>query len=156
LRSWQGKSLIPSDFMVCELEKGGGSENLLLKRFRRAPGVAVSGAGHSDRVPRSCGNVSIIYKTTGHHPSCFENLSGALQPFGVDPDRIPTTFNMFMNVSIAASGELTIGPPRSRPGDYIHGARRNGPHRRVTACSAQMSDNYRFKPNAFEIDGVAT
>jgi uncharacterized protein YcgI (DUF1989 family) len=106
--------------------------------------------------PCSPETFSIIYKTTAHHPSCFENLSGALQPFGIDPDRIPTTFNIFMNVSIAASGELTIGPPLSRPGDYIALRAEMDLIVGLTACSAEMSNNYRFKPIDFEIDRVAT
>ena len=32
------------------------------------------------------------------HPSCFANLCQALAPFGVDPDRIGTTLNVFMDV----------------------------------------------------------
>ena len=59
----------------------------------------------------------ILYKTTGHHPSCFENLARSLEPFGIAPDAIPTTLNIFMNVDVLPSGELRILPPRSRAGD---------------------------------------
>ena len=39
--------------------------------------------------PCSPETFSIIYKTAGHHPSCFENLVGALAPFGIIADRQP-------------------------------------------------------------------
>ena len=102
--------------------------------------------------PCSPETFSIIYKTTGHHPSCFGNLVSALTPFGIDPDRIPTTFNIFMNVSIAGDGELSIDRPRSRPGDYIELRAELDLIVGLTACSAEMSNNYRFKPIEFEVD----
>jgi uncharacterized protein YcgI (DUF1989 family) len=64
--------------------------------------------------PCSPETFSILYRSTGHHPSCFENLAGALAPFGIAPDAIPTTLNVFMNVDVMPSGELRILPPRSR------------------------------------------
>ena len=51
--------------------------------------------------PCSPETFSIIYKTTGHHPSCFENLATSLAPFGIAPDCIPTTLNVFMNVEMS-------------------------------------------------------
>lgn len=42
----------------------------------------------------------ILYKHVGHHPSRFENLRLALEPFGIDSARIGTAFNIFMNVNI--------------------------------------------------------
>lgn len=37
---------------------------------------------------------NIIYRTTGHHPSCFENLVQSLRLYGIEPDAIPTTLNV--------------------------------------------------------------
>ena len=53
------------------------------------------------------------------HPSCFANLCDALAPFGVDPDRIGTTLNVFMDVWTDTRGELHIDPPPTRPGDLF-------------------------------------
>ncbi len=69
--------------------------------------------------PCSPETFQIIYRLDGDHPSCFGNLVKNLAPFGIEPDHIPTTFNVFMNVVVASSGELTIGPPLSKPGDYL-------------------------------------
>ena len=96
--------------------------------------------------PCSPETFTIIYKTTAHHPSCFENLVKALSPFGIAPDRIPTTLNVFMNVEVAPDGELRILPPRSRAGDYLLLRAEMDMIVGVTACSAELSNNGSFKP----------
>ena len=55
-----------------------------------------------------------LYDWEVHHPSCFENLANGLREFGIQPDQIPTTFNIFMNVLIRPDGELSIEAPLSR------------------------------------------
>jgi uncharacterized protein YcgI (DUF1989 family) len=101
--------------------------------------------------PCSGETFQIIYKNVEAHPSCFNNLATNLAPFGIAPDSIPTTFNIFMNVEIDASGTLKILPPRSRAGDSIVLRAEMDLIVGLTACSAEMSNNYRFKPIAFEI-----
>jgi uncharacterized protein YcgI (DUF1989 family) len=103
--------------------------------------------------PCSPETFSIIYKTKGRHPSCLENLRSALRPFDIDGDRIRTTFNIFMNVDVASNGELTIGAPLSRAGDSITLRAEIDLIVGLTACSAEMSNNYSFKPIQFEIGG---
>jgi len=104
--------------------------------------------------PCSPDTFRIIYGNTDHHPSCFENLARNLTPFGIRPDQIPTTFNVFMNVSPhPETGELTIAPPLSRPGDYLDLRAEMDLIVGVTACSAEMSNNYRFKPIDLEVRG---
>ena len=56
-----------------------------------------------------------------------------------------------MNVSVLASGELKIDPPRSKPGDFILLRAEMDLIVGLTACSAEMSNNYAFKPIDFEI-----
>jgi len=101
--------------------------------------------------PCSPDTFRIIYGTTGHHPSCFENLAMAFAPFGIAPDTIPTTLNVFMNVEVAPSGELNILPPRSRAGDYIVLRAEMDMIVGVTACSAELSNNGTFKPIDVEL-----
>jgi uncharacterized protein len=102
--------------------------------------------------PCSQETFTLLYKHDGSHPSCFENLSRCLTDFGVPPDNIPTTFNIFMNVEVASDGGLAVRPPRSKPGDYIELRAEMDLIVGLTACSAEMSNNYRFKPIDFEID----
>ncbi|MCA1581276.1 MAG: urea carboxylase-associated family protein [Acidobacteria bacterium] len=101
--------------------------------------------------PCSPETFTILYKTTGHHPSCFENLAGALRRHGIAPDTIPTTWNVFMNVDVLPSGELKILPPRSKPGDHVLLRAEMDLIVGVTACSAELSNNGRFKPIDVEI-----
>ena len=96
--------------------------------------------------PCSPETFTIIYRTTAHHPSCFENLTTHLTPFGIAPDAIPTTLNVFMNVEVMPSGELSILPPRSRAGDYILLRAEMDLIVGVTACSAELSNNGSFTP----------
>ncbi len=101
--------------------------------------------------PCSPETFQIIYDNHDPHPSCFMNLATNLAPFGIAPDQIPTTFNVFMNVLVAPSGELTIGPPTSKAGDYLDLRAEMDLIVGVTACSAEMSNNYLFKPIDVEI-----
>lgn len=101
--------------------------------------------------PCSRDTFRLLYDFHDYHPSCFENLSKNLAPFGVEPDAIPTTFNVFMKVVVLPTGELRIDPPPSRPGDYILLRAELDLIVGVTACSAEKSNNYSFKPIDVEI-----
>ncbi len=80
------------------------------------------------------------------HPSCFDNLCRALEPFGVEPDQIATTVNIFMNVWTDQSGELHIDPPTSVAGDRITFRAEIDLHVGLTACSAEKSNGGVCKP----------
>jgi uncharacterized protein YcgI (DUF1989 family) len=101
--------------------------------------------------PCSPETFEIIYDAKGHHPSCFENLTKALTPFGIQPDSIPTTLNVFMNVEVSPSGELRILAPRSKAGDHLLLRAEMDMIVGVTACSAELSNNGRFKPIDIEL-----
>jgi uncharacterized protein len=92
-----------------------------------------------------------IYGFGPGHPSCFQNLAGALAPFGVAPDRIPTAFNIFMNVTVAPTGELAVMPPLSGPGDAISLRAEMDLIIGLTACSAEQSNNWSFKPIDYRV-----
>jgi uncharacterized protein len=95
----------------------------------------------------------LIYHDMQYHPSCFENLARALRDYGIAPDSIPTTFNIFMNVDVQPTGELKVLPPRSKAADFIELRAEMDLIVGLTACSADMSNNYRFKPIEYEIAG---
>lgn len=101
--------------------------------------------------PCSPETFQIIYNNHEYHPSCFENLHMNLAQFGITPDMIPTTFNVFMNVVVLETGELRIDPPPSKAGDYIIFRAEMDLILGITACSAEMSNNYSFKPIDVEI-----
>lgn len=117
---------------------------------RSRPMFAIVGdaVGRHDFLLTPCSQQTfeIIYGVSEPHPSCLENLSAAFAPFGIAPDAIGTTFNIFMNVAIAPDGRLSVLPPLSKPGDSIELRAEMDLIVGLTACSAEMSNNYAFKP----------
>lgn len=101
--------------------------------------------------PCSPETFEILYDNHVYVSSCFENLCRNLEPFGISPDMIPTTLNVFMNVNVAGTGELSIDPPTSKAGDFIELRAEMDLIVGVTACSAPKSNNGGFKPIDIEI-----
>ena len=93
----------------------------------------------------------ILYKHRGHHPSCFENLKNAFAPYGVAPNLISTTFNIFMKVDVDPEGRVAVRPPLSKAGDSIELRAEMDLVCALTACSAEGSNNGSFKPIDFEV-----
>jgi len=101
--------------------------------------------------PCSPETFEIMYGKDGYHPSCFENLSTNLQKFNISPDDIPTAFNIFMNVEVAEDGKISVKPPKSQAGDYILFQAEMDLIVGLTACSAEESNNFSFKPIHYQI-----
>ena len=101
--------------------------------------------------PCSKDTFRIIYGDEHPHHGCFGNLADALAPYGIQPDQIPTAFNVFMNVTINAEGRLSVEPPLSKAGDHIVLEAEQALVVALTACSALQSNNYAFKPIHYEI-----
>ena len=94
----------------------------------------------------------ILYGNRDPHPGCFENLVSALKEFNVDPRSMITTFNIFMNVESVSDGKISVLPPRSRAGDRLALRAKMDVVVGLTACSAELSNNFSFKPIDFRID----
>jgi uncharacterized protein YcgI (DUF1989 family) len=102
--------------------------------------------------PCSADTFRIIYGHTNPHRGCHGNLSEALKPFGITPDMIPTCFNIFMNVPVDANtGKLSVLPPKTKAGDHLTFRAEMDLVVGLTACSAEMSNNYSFKPIGYKI-----
>lgn len=101
--------------------------------------------------PCSPETFQIIYDNHAYHPSCFENLYTNLREFGIEPDDVPTAFNIFMNVQFAQDGSLSVDPPLSKAGDYMLLKAKMDLIVGLTACSAEQSNNFSFKPIQYEI-----
>lgn len=95
----------------------------------------------------------LLYRHEGHHPSCFENLYNAFEPFGIKPEQISTTFNIFMNVTVDASGLVRVEAPKSKAGDFIELRAEMDLICALTSCSAEQSNNGSFKPIDYRIVG---
>jgi uncharacterized protein YcgI (DUF1989 family) len=95
----------------------------------------------------------IIYGHAHPHKGCLGNLCEALKEYGIKPDDIPITFNIFMHVAVnGATGKLSVLPPKSKAGDHVTLRARMDLLVGLTACSAEMSNNYAFKPIGYRID----
>jgi len=103
--------------------------------------------------PCSPETFKIMYKNEEYHPSCFENLYTNLEKFEIEPDDIPTAFNIFMNVQFDSQGRISVDPPLSNAGDYVLFEAKMDLIVALTACSAEDSNGGTFKPIHYEIIG---
>lgn len=102
--------------------------------------------------PCSADTFRIIYGHEHPHCGCFGNLANALEKYGIKPDDIPISFNIFMHVTVDGNtGKVDVLPPKSKAGDYIILEAKMDLIVGLTACSAEMSNNYSFKPIGYEI-----
>ncbi|MGV8990944.1 MAG: DUF1989 domain-containing protein [Thiobacillus sp.] len=102
--------------------------------------------------PCSADTFRILYGHEHPHRGCHGNLSEALAPFGISSDQIPVTFNIFMNVDVnGETGEIAVRPPRSKAGDYVDFVAQMDLIVGLTACSAEQSNNYSFKPIEYDV-----
>ena len=104
--------------------------------------------------PCSADTFRIIYGHQHPHRGCFGNLAEALGAFGIEADAIPVSFNVFMHVTIdAVTGKVSVLPPKSKAGDFIIIEAAMDLIVGLTACAAEMSNNYAFKPIGYFIEG---
>ena len=102
--------------------------------------------------PCSAEMFRITYGHTDPHQGCFGNLKQALGEFGIQPDAIPTCFNIFMHVTVdGITGKLSVLPPKSKAGDFIILESKMDLIVGMTSCSAGLSNNFSYKPIAYEI-----
>ncbi|MBA3665909.1 MAG: urea carboxylase-associated family protein [Bacteroidetes bacterium] len=101
--------------------------------------------------PCSADTFRIIYGHKHPHRGCAGNLAEALKEYGIGPDDIPISFNIFMNVDVKESGKISVLPPKSKSGDYIILEAKMDLVVGLTACSAEMSNNYSFKPIGYSV-----
>ncbi|MGY2133221.1 DUF1989 domain-containing protein [Hymenobacter sp. HD11105] len=103
--------------------------------------------------PCSADTFRIIYGHQQPHRGCFGNLSAALDEHGISPDAIPICFNIFMHVTVDGdTGKVGVLPPKSKAGDYVVLEAKMDLLVGMTACSAEMSNNYSFKPIGYQIE----
>lgn len=91
------------------------------ERSRRMLSIVSDQAGRHDFLISACSveMYRIQYGVAGYHANCHDNLRSALRGFGVEPQSLPTPFNLFMNAEVGADGRLSVLPPRSKAGDAI-------------------------------------
>ncbi|QAA81089.1 urea carboxylase-associated family protein [Aequorivita sp. H23M31] len=122
-------------------------------RSRKMMKILEDTNGRNDFLLAPCSpeTFEIMYSHQGYHPSCFENLYTNLERFGLQPDDVPTAFNVFMNVQFAPDGKLSVLPPLSTAGDFVLFQAEMDLIVALTACSAEDSNGGSFKPIHYEI-----
>ncbi len=78
----------------------------------------------------------ITYGITEETPNCLDNFTKSLEPHGIEPWRIPTPFNIFLNAELSTDGAIAVRPARSRAGEFIDLRVEMDLLVAVTACSA--------------------
>ncbi len=124
-------------------------------RSRVMLGIVEDTAGLHDFLLTPCSAATFrhFYPDMPVHRGCFGNLAAALAPFGIEPDAIPTAFNVFMNVPVdGASGKIEVLPPTTRAGDFIRLRAEIDLIIGLTACSAPASNGGSFKPIHYLIE----
>ncbi len=102
--------------------------------------------------PCSAETFKIIYGHEKPHCGCFGNIAKAIEHYGIQPDRIPVSFNVFMHVTVDGnSGKIEVKPPLSKAGDFVVFTAEMDLIVALTACSAEMSNNYSFKEIGWEV-----
>ena len=101
--------------------------------------------------PCSLKMFQLVSGTHEYHPSCHENLAQNLAEFGIGPDQISTTFNIFMNVEARADGRVSIRVPLSVAGDSITFHAAMDLIVGLTACSHEETNDGTCKPIEYEI-----
>lgn len=104
--------------------------------------------------PCSADTFRIIYGHTQPHRGCLGNLAAALKEYNIGEDSIPICFNIFMHVTVnGETGAIAVLPPKSNAGDYVVLEAKMDLIIGMTACSAEMSNNYSFKPIGYCVEG---
>ncbi len=102
--------------------------------------------------PCSKDTFKIIYGHTSPHCGCLGNLATVLKPYKITEDDIPVCFNIFMNVRVnGRTGKIKVLPPKSRANDFVIVKAKMDLIVGITACSAEMSNNYSFKPIGYQV-----
>lgn len=102
--------------------------------------------------PCSADTFRILYGDADPLPGCEGNLARVLGPHGIDRDRIPVAFNLFMHVAVdGETGRIAVRPPLSRAGDLVRLRALLPLLVGLTACSAGQSNNFHCTPIDYRV-----
>lgn len=93
----------------------------------------------------------IVAGNHNYHPSCLENLVQAFAKFDIPPERIGTTFNIFMNVTVAADGKIKVEAPLSKSKDSVLFEAKMDLVVALTACSDEGTNDGCCKPITYKV-----
>ncbi|MBC7742262.1 MAG: urea carboxylase-associated family protein [Bdellovibrionaceae bacterium] len=101
--------------------------------------------------PCSLKMFQIVANNSEYHPSCHENLAKSFAAYGISPDQISTTFNIFMNVQVAPDGAIRINASKAKKGDWVTFKAEMDLLIGLTACSHEETNQFKFSEIGYAI-----
>lgn len=124
---------------------------LYSNRSTRFARVVEDTVGIHDQLLAPCSEAMYERRGQHGHRSCHANLAEALRRFGITPDLVSATINVFMDVRIRPNGDVAIFPPASRSGDVFALQALCPLVVGLTACSSELTNDGRCKPIGYEV-----
>lgn len=110
--------------------------------------VTADSVGVHDLLLSPCSRTMFARRGELDHPSCHENLYRALERFGLGPDDVTATLNVFMDVRVEGNA-IRLYPPPSKAGDSFELTAEVDCIIGITACSSELTNNGHCKPICF-------
>jgi uncharacterized protein YcgI (DUF1989 family) len=105
------------------LQKIGFTTGDVLYSSRRVPMLTIThdtSPGVHDSLLAACDSERYrMLGFEGRHENCADNFARALTQIGVTPPRVPSPFNVFMNIPVDADGGVSFQAPLTSAGDYL-------------------------------------
>jgi uncharacterized protein YcgI (DUF1989 family) len=104
-----------------------------------------------DMLLTPCSSAMFERRGEPKHRSCHENLYTSLAQFGIGPDDVVATLNVFMDVRVGVDRKISIYPPPSKPGDRFAIRALRDLVVGITACSSEVTNAGSCKPVSYEV-----
>lgn len=101
-----------------------------------------------------CSEVMFARRGEFDHRSCHSNLSHALRSFGLGPDDVRTTLNVFMDVRIEGN-RIALYPPPNGPQDLFAVRAELPIIVAISSCSSELTNAGRCKPVRYWVEREA-
>jgi hypothetical protein len=90
---------------------------------RRRPILAIledTSPGVHDTIIAACDRYRYKFLgVEGYHDNCTDNLFAAMRELGLTPPECPSPFNVWMNIPVAANGDIQFLPTVAKAGDHL-------------------------------------
>jgi uncharacterized protein YcgI (DUF1989 family) len=129
----------------------GVGDVLFSQRSSELAAVVADTVGVHDMLLAPCSEQMFARRGEHGHRSCHANLSAALEPFGVSPDAVTATLNVFMDVPVDRHGTVSIRPPASKAGDRFELQAVRDLIVGISACSSERTNDGRCKPIGYVV-----
>lgn len=113
--------------------------------------VAEDTVGVHDMLLSPCSGIMFEQRGEPAHRSCHENLYTNLAQFGLGPDDVLATLNVFMDVRVDADRKISIYPPPSKAGDRFSIRALRNLIVGITACASELTNAGSCKPILYEV-----